>query len=182
MEESTPGPAPREETVVKKPSRKISPALFAFALFCFALPFVTVSCPMGEYTFSGLNLVAGGEAMGERFGAEPLAVLALLLVVVGLLVSFVKSPKFVIVNIIAAGMGTWALMGLHLKLVVDAKELDELARVQTEVGFWLVFLSLVGVMAANIAWLLGTESATVDAVRAPAESPPDLAGRPSGAG
>ena len=67
--------------------RHISSASFLFALFCFLLPFVTLSCPGASITFSGAQLVTGttvevpqmfGEAQQQKFDSEPLAVLAFL--------------------------------------------------------------------------------------------------------
>lgn len=53
-----------------------------FALFCFFLPFLTISCPAGRFSFSGVQLATGttieeaqmfGEKRERTLPAEPLA-------------------------------------------------------------------------------------------------------------
>lgn len=39
--------------------RHVSPAAFGFVVLCFLLPFVTLSCPGGSFTFSGVQLATG---------------------------------------------------------------------------------------------------------------------------
>ena|GEM_PF-3727542 len=54
--------------------RKTSSGFFGFALFCFLLPFVTLSCPGMEATLTGAQLATGTtlEGQPDRHPQHPL--------------------------------------------------------------------------------------------------------------
>ena len=111
-------------------ARKLSPAAFVFALICFFLPFVTFSCQGHEVaSFSGIQLATGttvkqpqmfGPPKSEKFQPEPLAILALLSVVAGVGLSFLKGKRGAVGSALLAVAGVVLLAALKSKLDGEA--------------------------------------------------------------
>lgn len=147
--------------------KKFSPVVFVFVIICFFLPFVSVSCG-GEkiVTLSGVQLVTGTtvkapSSSGSMFqrettekretGREPLAIIALVITIAGLGLSFIKSRKSAIAPALAGGAA--AISFLAMKYKIDREVLREAeGALQTEYnfGFWLAFLLSVVAVALNL--------------------------------
>jgi hypothetical protein len=114
-------------------------------VFCFLLPFTTMSCPAGQFTFSGLEMVTGTTVADQKLSGEPLAALALLCAVVGLLLCFVKrtdSAADLVAALLGAAGGVLLLL-LQAKVENDAlKEGNGLVHISFRFGFWLAILAL----------------------------------------
>lgn len=150
---------------MKRDPRKFSAATFGFALLCFLLPFVTVSCTGGQMSLSGLQLMAGTEIEGQRVSGEPLAGLAFLATLVGLGASFLKSKEGMIGGAISGGAGALALLILQSKLTQDVlREGGGLAVVHYEAGYWLTVLTLGCGLVLNLYGLsvMGEQSSSQD--------------------
>jgi len=120
----------------------IRTASFGLAFFFFALPFMTMSCPGGQFTFTGIQMVTGTTVQGEKLGAEPLAIVALLCAIAGFALSF--GTRDVATGVIGAA-GAFALF--LLKVTVDSKTLEKgggMVQVSFGLGFWLAILALLG--------------------------------------
>lgn len=125
--------------------KKLSPVFFAFALFCFMLPFATISCPGGRVTVSGYELAVGTEIKGEKMHGELLALIALLFAVVGLAMSFGKAKGALIGGGMAGSAGAILLLILQVKVSNDvASESGGMATVSYDIGYWLTVIALAG--------------------------------------
>lgn len=164
-----------------KPSGKrlISPSGFVLAMLCFALPFLTVSCegPTGRISavYSGFTLAFGGSphvttsgigadatnppAHFPVAGVQPMALLAVLSVVVGAVAIFVAKPQLhALTSAIAGGAGIVLLITNQFVVSVEAVHRleqggipDGIAggMVETGNGFWVTVLILLGVSGYN---------------------------------
>jgi hypothetical protein len=145
--------------------KKVSPAIFALALICFLLPFVTFSCQGAKIlTLSGIQLITGSSAQqpqmvgtpkSERIGGEPLAAFAFLCGILGLALSFLKGRMGAIASAAAGGIA--AIFLLALKSKIDGDALNKgggVLQVNYEIGFYAVVILLVAAMALNIFVLL----------------------------
>ena len=125
--------------------KKFSPALFGFALFCFLLPFVTMSCPAGSVTLTGVQLVTGTEIQGQETGFSLMAVLAFAAAAIALGVSFVKTRQGSFAAGLMGAMAIVFLLLLQLRIRNDViQQTGSLAALQFNAGYWL---SLLGVAA-----------------------------------
>lgn len=156
-------------------NRKVSPALFAFALVCFFMPFVSVSCDGSRLkSLTGIQLVTGttveqpalfGPRQTKRVDGDPVAMLAFLCGLVGLGVGFLKSKTSHVAGV-AAGVGGVLLL-LLLKNRGDNEIMQEgkgLLEIDWELGFWLVLLLYLGgaiLSAYAVAQSKKTEGATL---------------------
>lgn len=120
---------------------KLRPATFGLAIFCFILPFVTMSCPGGQYTFSGLQLVTGTTVGDQKLPAEPLAGLALLCATVGLLLAFLKQREIDLLALGASVGGAVLLVVLRAKLLNDALKQGGVVQLTFDFGYWLAALA-----------------------------------------
>lgn len=131
--------------------RKLTPALFGFALVCFFMPFVSVSCQSQTLgSFTGIQLVTGttveqptmfGPRQTQRVGGEPLALLAFLCGLAGLGLGFVKGRPGAVGAAAAGGLGV--LLFLLLKSKVDGDVMSQgrgLLQLDWGAGFWLSLL------------------------------------------
>ncbi len=146
-------------------ARKISPAAFILSLVCFVLPFVAFSCQGQKVaSFSGIQLATGttiqqpqmfGPPKSEKVGAEPLAALALLCVLAGAGLSFLKGKKGAVSSAALAGLGVILLAALTSKLDGDAiRQSGGAVQVNYEVGFYLVIVFLLSAIGAGVYALL----------------------------
>lgn len=144
-------------------ARRISPAIFGFALFCFFLPFITLSCPGGQFTFSGTQLALGTTVKApDMFGQsgeekkippEPLALLALLCLAAGVGAGLLLSAGpsrwgSLLLGVLAAVF----LLLLRGKVGSDAlKEGQGMFQVSFGIGYWLALLASCLTVAFNAA-------------------------------
>lgn len=137
---------------------KVSPALFIVTTLCFLFPFVTVSCNGQKVaTFSGVQLATGttveqpqvfGPPQKKSVGAEPLATVAGLCALAGLVLSFL-GIRLAIAPAISGSVGALLLLLLQSKLNSDmTKQAQGMFRLDWEAGY---VLSLVFFIAAA-AW------------------------------
>jgi hypothetical protein len=159
----------------RKMVKRLSPALFGIALICFLLSWVTVSCEGKKLvTLSGINLMTGttieepkkfraargytyphAEELkqyfeeGNKTKREALAILAFLVAIGGLGLSFLKGRKGMLGPAVAGAIGAILLFILSVKLNNDIlKEGEGLLHLYYRVGFYLtlfLFLSAIGV-------------------------------------
>lgn len=144
---------------------KVPPAALIIALICFFLPFVTFSCQGQKIvSLTGIQLVTGsliqqpqmfGPATSQKLSPEPLAIVTLLSVILGLGLSLTKGKKGVYCPLFLAGLGFVCVLALQSKLENDALGQGGGAiQVQFEAGFYLLLLLLLASAAASIArWL-----------------------------
>lgn len=146
-------------------ARKLSPAAFVLTLVCFFLPFVTFSCQGQKIaSFSGIQLATGttieqpqmfGPPKTQKVDAEPLAVLALLSVLAGAGLSFLKGKKGAVSSAALAGLGIILLGALKSKVDGDAlRQGGGAIQVSYEAGFYLVILFLLAAIGAGVYALL----------------------------
>ncbi len=141
--------------------RKLSPILFGFALFCFVLPFLSISTKgfLGDShklgTLNGLELVIGPELRNQKQNPEPLAILALVATLAGLAFSLFKEKilsvekNFLIASTIAGAGGCLLLLLLKMQIDGEASRVMGMAGVSYEAGFWLAFLALLAAGGVN---------------------------------
>ncbi len=157
-------------------ARKLSPAAFVLALICFFLPFVTFSCQGQKIaSFSGIQLATGttvqqpqvfGPPKSQKVGAEPLAVLALLSVLAGAGLSFLKGKKGVVSSAGLAGLGVILLAALKSKLDGDAlRQGGGAIQVNYEAGFYLSLIFLLAAIGAGVYALLAGKGIRLPALQ-----------------
>jgi hypothetical protein len=142
---------------------KWRPAFFAVALICFFLPFVTVSCTTPDAdiaTLSGVQLAVGytiddsdftsSVSTDETSGRELLALVALVAVVVGLGVSFLRSRAGAVTATIAGAVALLALIALMIKLNRDVASNGEgIVRIKYSIFYYLTILVSLGAAIFN---------------------------------
>jgi hypothetical protein len=167
------------------------PAFFAVALVCFFLPFVTVSCTTPEAdiaTLSGVQLAVGytiddadlttSVSTDETSGRELLALVALVAVVVGLGVSFLRSRAGAIMATIAGVVILLSLIALMIKLNRDVASNGEgVLRIKYSIFYYLTLLLGLGATIVNV-MLLRTDEPPVPSSGADLGTPPDPAPPP----
>lgn len=147
--------------------KKFSPVVFVFVIICFFLPFVSFSCG-GEkiITLSGVQLVTGttveepsspGDMFGrpqresERVDPEPLAIIALVITIAGLGLSFIKNRKGAIAPAIAGGAAAISFLAMKYKIDREVlREAEGALQAEYNFGFWLAFLLLILAVVLNL--------------------------------
>ena len=148
--------------------RHVSSASFLFALLCFSLPFVTLSCPGANITFSGTQLATGttvevpqmfGETTQKKFDSEPLALLALLCALVGLALGLSSARGARTISAAVGLLGALLLLALKAKITGDvAREGEGMLSVSYGLGYWLALIS--NLFAAVFNFLLSKATIT----------------------
>lgn len=178
--------------VFRRVGRSLSPTALILAGLCFGLPFVSVACdtpggfgragPGGSTTYTGVDLVTGGEPdvtppdkllpqarwRDDRIAPQPVATIALLLIVAGAVVTIAASdPRIRRASATAFAGGATVLLVTNQALVesaVEAMVAGQITQplpagkavrdfVNTGNGFGLCFMLLVVTGAANaIGW------------------------------
>lgn len=145
-------------------AKRISPAIFGIALFCFLLPWVDVSCQgVKVASFTGVQLVKGttieeaapfGAKQQRKVKGEELALFALLSTVVGLILSLshkMQDKKMTLALVFVCGLGTAMLFLLRSKLQNDVfREGQGMLRLEFGVGYYLVMLSYLSVIGISV--------------------------------
>jgi hypothetical protein len=157
--------------------RILRPAGFVVAGLLMFLPFITVSCdvpggygraaPGGTSEYTGFDLVFGGEptinpadkvrdGVAETLAPQPLSILAVLLLIVGIVITFRVRDALVRRATISllSGMTAIALLTSQLTVQTHLQTKVGAKYVHNQPGFWLCLATLVVVMFANaVAWL-----------------------------
>jgi hypothetical protein len=137
------------------------PALFALALICFFMPWVSMNCGGEEVQgFTGLQVATGttyevptlfGEPEVERQPGEPLAVIALIFVLAGLVLSLIKGRIGGIGSALAGGLGTLALLSLSAKINDDVmREGQGMIQADFKAGFYLAIVLLLAAVGFGV--------------------------------
>lgn len=131
-------------------------AAMGFALFCFFLPLLTVSCPAGSATFRGVEIATGSAVKKAAFGkyiprelpGERLVPSVLALTALGALVGLIPG------RVAKIATGAIAALSLVLLLVLKSKvereaafESGGLVDVTWRSGYWLALASYVAALA-----------------------------------
>ena len=141
--------------------KKLSPAAFVLALVCFFLPFATFSCQGHTVaTLSGIQLATGtkirqpqvfGPPKEHKVDAEPLATLALLTLLAGVVLSFLRERKWSVVSAVLAALGVILLAALKSKLDGDAlRQGGEIIQVSYGTGYYLCLAFLLSAVGTSI--------------------------------
>ena len=161
----------------------IRPAGFVVAGVLMFMPFISVSCdvpggyaraaPGGTTKYSGIDLMLGGEPAVDppdklREGAsahlapQPLAILTVLLLIAGIVITLRVEQTVVRRATIALLSGVAAVCVVVNQITVQTQLHERVPPkyVHNQPGFWLCLTMLVIVMAANaIGWLRTTPQA-----------------------
>lgn len=127
-------------------ARKFSPALYALIIFCFLLPFISLSCSGQKVmTLTGLQMVTGTQIQmvtgTQKIEAEPLAILALLTAICGLVISFMKMKNISLISVIISIAGVVFLFLLKNKLDNDIISQGQgMVEIEYEYGYWFALL------------------------------------------
>lgn len=169
--------------------RKSSSGFFGFALFCFLLPFVTLSCPGMDATLTGAQLATGTTLEGQQIGGDVVAVAALLFTACALGLSLIPGREALVGAMLTGVSGALSLLLLGLRLPQLAHQQTEgLVRVSFEVGYWLSLAAVataatlcyrvasVGEGPAGEGSVLPPEQADARAQDPPRENTPGAAG------
>lgn len=151
-------------------------AALSFALFCFILPFVTLSCAGFQKSFSGLETMFGTTVGDDHFDGSALGILAFAVIVIGLLASFSRTRRGALLSACAGALAP--LLLFLLKIVIENRvrqASDGMTHVSASVGLWLAGLSAGagGVMGFLIADQEGAESSATTAGAFAVPSRPD---------
>ncbi len=157
--------------------KRLSPTIFGIALICFLLPWVTVSCEGKKVvTLSGIKLMTGmtiEEPKKLRAGRgftypyaeqlkqysqqsnntnrEVLAILAFLVAIGGLGLSFLRDRKGIWGPAVAGAVGAILLLILSAKLNNDIlREGEGLFQLDYRIGFYLTLLLFLSAIGVNV--------------------------------
>lgn len=143
---------------------KISSGLFGFILICFFLPWFSVSCNNQKIlTFSGTDLAGltkvempsfdmlGKNKSNADKATNPLAVLLLLITFIGIVAGVTSSKSGHTVSLSSGGISFVLLLLLHVSLGNDLKkETQGALQLSTEMGYWMLLLTYIGIGITNI--------------------------------
>ena len=141
--------------------RILSPAAFVLALICFFLPFVTFSC-QGQpvASLSGIQLATGtriqqpqvfGPPKEHQVDVEPLATVALLTVLAGAVLSFLRGRKWGVGSLALAALGVILLAALKSKVDGDAlRQGGGVIQVSYGAGYYLCLAFLLAAVGTSI--------------------------------
>jgi len=157
-------------------ARKVSPAVLILAALCFFLPFVTFSCGGSNVlTLSGLQLVTGttlqqpqpfGPPRSQKIDPEPLAVLALLVVLGGLGLSFAKGKRGALGSASLAGLGVIFLAALESKLDSEAmRQGGGTIQAHFEAGYYFSLILLLAAAGIGVYTLLAGKGLPLPALQ-----------------
>ncbi len=128
-----------------------------FALGCFLLPFLTISCPGGRVSLTGIEVAVGstirqkdmlGNAKENKFPAQGLGTAALVLTVGGALLSLAAGPGPRIATGAIGAVNFILLLLLKSKLDLEATvQGGGMLRISWGLGYWLSLLGYAATMA-----------------------------------
>jgi hypothetical protein len=154
-------------------NRKISIALFVLAAILFLLPFADLSCSGTKVvSVTGVDLVIGKQVDNSSYGGsssenaidpQPLAIVALVAAVAGVVSGFIWKRK-AIARVILGVAGAALLIALKFKLDGDiSREGQGYLQISYQFGYWAAIIVFVAAAAVNflkkeISLKLGTEA------------------------
>ena len=162
--------------------KKFSPAAFVIIIFCFFLPFVNITCGgQTMVSLTGIQLITGAEykphgmfdqkdmpaepaeQKKDKLNAEqnidfqPMALLALIMAVIALALSFLRNKAMALISMIVSIMGAAFLLLLKANLDSDAST-ESQAVIQVEYQFWYWFALILFIIGAVLQWFNFRES------------------------
>ena len=157
--------------------KKFSPAAFVIIIFCFFLPFVNITCGgQTVVSLTGINLVTGTEIkpqgmfdqkdipdntaeqqkeklkMDEKIDPQPMALLALIMAVTGLVLSFIRKKITALIGMIASILGAAFMLLLKANLDSDLPSEAQMV-IDVEFQFWYWLALLLFIVGAVLQWL-----------------------------
>lgn len=157
---------------MKSRAKKFSPAVFGMIIISFFLPFAEVSCS-GQRIMSvtGLQMVTGTtiqqpgmfgeETESQKIAPQPLAIVTLSCVVIGLILSFIRNRRSAILPAVSAAIGTVTLVLLKSKIDNDVfTEGGGAIQVRYVLGFWVMLILLIVAVGLNVYVFSGKNEAT----------------------
>jgi hypothetical protein len=155
--------------------KKFSPASFIIIIFCFFMPFVSITCS-GQKVMSltGIKLITGAEYKPQNMfdkkdtpegemefktdfdkeqniDAQPMALFALLMAVIALILSFIQQKVPALICMIASIMGAAFMLLLKANLDSDIPS-DAQMVIDVEYQFWYWFALLLFIVGAMLQW------------------------------
>lgn len=161
---------------------RVSLAAFLLAVFCFVLPFVTLSCPGQRIHLTGYQVAAGttlespngmGGTETRRIQPDLLAAGAALCLVGGLLLSIRKGRDGILASLALAALAALQLLVFRSHTASEVlREGGGMIRVEFGLGYWGALFLSVAAGALQVVRLQGGEraaptSAAVAEERAP---------------
>jgi hypothetical protein len=157
--------------------KKFSPAAFVIIIFCFFLPFVNITCGgQSVMSLTGIQLITGAEykpqgmfdqkdlaedsAWQEKdklsveqrnIDFQPMALLALLMAVIALALSFIRKKMTVVICMVVSVLGAVFLLLLKASLDSDTPSEAQLI-IEIEYQFWYWFALLLFIAGAVLEW------------------------------
>lgn len=162
--------------------RVISPGLFGLIILCFFLPWVNISCQNYKIaSISGIQFVTGTtleqpKMFDQQFGTQNIpptkptkeekikpqlyVILALICVIAGIVLSFVKGKLGALTTSIAGAVGFIFVILQKFKLENElVKQSQGLIQVDYLLGFYLTLILFLFAVAINVYSLTQSESA-----------------------
>jgi predicted amidophosphoribosyltransferase len=139
---------------------KISPLLFVLCALCFLLPFVAVHAGGNTDSFSGARVATGftvnAPQVGEdtqagKFEADPMAVFALVCILICFLRSFVATEKLAMFPGVGGLIGAGALLGMKYSVSTQVLKQTSGAMQATFLpGYYVALAFLIGAALWNL--------------------------------
>lgn len=157
--------------------KKFSPAAFVIVIFCFFLPFVNITCGgQTVVSLTGIKLVTGAEIkpqgifdqknmpenpaeqqkdkfkMDENIDPQPMALLALIMAVTGLVLSFIRQKITALIGMIASILGAAFMLLLKANLDSDLpSEAQMVIEAEFQIWYWLALIMFIA--GSVLQWL-----------------------------
>lgn len=168
------------QSPMRPPIRLLRPATAGFILFCFALPFFTLSCPGGSYPMSGIRLATGTTIEGTRVPPDLVALASLAISVVLLAMSFGTTRSACAATAITAPAQAVLLLILRFRAQMSlAQEGRGMFQLQTDLGFWLAIVGCLALFAVSLQALEDFRAARTPNLEAAGIDPTSLDPHPS---
>ena len=166
--------------------REVRSASLLLNVLAYFLPFATLSCPGGEETFTGIQLVTGktieqtqtfGPPTEERIEGEPLAAAAFVVAIAGVGLGMLRGQAGKLLAVLAGGASVVLLLVLQSKMTERVQtEGMGMMQVGWNAGFWFAILAGAGAVVAALisdtkADPVISEPSVADAVVAGSEVP-----------
>lgn len=149
--------------------KKFSPAAFIIIIFCFFMPFVSITCG-GQKVMSltGIKLITGAEYKPQgmfdqkdmpedqmefkkdfdkeqNIDAQPMALFALIMAVIALILSFIQQKVPALICMIASVLGAAFLLLLKANLDSDIpSDAQMVIEIEYQFWYWLALLLFFG--------------------------------------